>query len=126
SSIFDEHGEDYFRKLETDTLTDLNRYVTRTVISTGGGLPMRPENVEQLKKIGTVIYLDVEPDEVVRRLEGDRTRPLLQGDNVSQRVRKLLDVRKPVYESAADHTVHVTGRSADDITEDIMKMTGRR
>lgn len=126
SSIFDEHGEDYFRKLETDTLTDLNRYVTRTVISTGGGLPMRPENVEQLKKIGTVIYLDVESDEVVRRLEGDRTRPLLQGDNVSQKVRKLLDVRKPVYESAADHTVHVTGRSVDDITEDIMKMTGRR
>jgi len=62
-------------------------------------------------------YLDVKPEEVVRRLAGDTTRPLLQGENVDQRVRELMEQRGPVYEAAADIIVPVTGIEIDEIVE---------
>ena len=43
---------------------------------------MRQANVDELRRMGRIIYLDVKPEEVVRRLAGDTTRPLLQGENV--------------------------------------------
>ena len=70
---------------------------------------MRQANVDELRRMGRIIYLDVKPEEVVRRLAGDTTRPLLQGENVDQRVRELMEQRGPVYEAAADIIVPVTG-----------------
>lgn len=117
--IFAEKGEAYFRQLETDTLKELNSRLSHTVISTGGGLPMRQANVDELRRMGRIIYLDVKPEEVVRRLAGDTTRPLLQGENVDQRVRELMGQRGPVYEAAADIIVPVTGIEIDEIVQEI-------
>ena len=117
--IFADKGEEYFRQLETDTLKELNSRLSHTVISTGGGLPMRQANVDELRRMGRIIYLDVKPEEVVRRLAGDTTRPLLQGENVDQRVRKLMGQRGPVYEAAADIIVPVTGIEIDEIVQEI-------
>ncbi len=123
NQIFDEDGEAYFRQLETDTLKKLNQITSHAVISTGGGLPMREENVEELRKLGTVVYLDVKPEEVIRRLAGDDTRPLLQGDDVERKVHDLMGQRQMVYESAADQIVNVTGVDVDDIVESIISLS---
>lgn len=123
--IFADKGEEYFRQLETDTLKVLNGSLTHTVISTGGGLPMRSENVDELRKLGSIIYLDVSEEEVIRRLAGDQTRPLLQGENAAQKVHDLMSVRQPVYEAAADQIIGVTGESVEDIVDEIISVVGR-
>ena len=87
---------------------------------------MRQENAQELRKLGTVIYLDVEPGEVINRLSGDTTRPLLQGDDVAEKVNRLMSERRPVYESEADQIVPVTGRDIDDIVDEIEEIICRR
>ena len=59
---------------------------------------------------------------MVNRLAGDDTRPLLQGDNVEEKVRKLLDERRPVYEAAADAVIPVAGIEVDDIVAEILEV----
>ena len=86
---------------------------------------MRGENVDELRKLGSIIYLDVSAEEVIRRLAGDQTRPLLQGENAAQKVHDLMSVRQPVYEAAADQIIGVTGESVEDIVDEIISVVGR-
>lgn len=66
---------------------------------------LRDENRELLRKLGTVVYLQVKPDTVLERLKGDHTRPMLQGGDAGERVRSLLEYRTPLYQKAADLVV---------------------
>lgn len=52
NDIFSENGEPYFRELETEIVKDLIKSRHNTVVSVGGGLPLKPENRELLKKTG--------------------------------------------------------------------------
>lgn len=120
SQIFAEHGEEYFRALETEALNEIYNTVTGTVISTGGGLPMRKVNRDILNRLGEVVYLDVSPDCVYERLKDDTTRPLLQSENPMERIEELLGFRRPVYLDGADRTVNVSYRTVEDIIKDII------
>ena len=119
SQIFKEQGEEAFRKLETQCLEKLLR---TTVISVGGGLPLREENRELLKKLGLVVYLDVSPETVYKRIGADvSSRPMLHSDDVPGRIRSLLNERRPLYLKAAHVAVDVNDRSLDAITEEIYR-----
>lgn len=120
AELFSKKGESYFRQLETDTLKELNDSLTHAVLSTGGGLPLREENAAELATLGTVIYLQITPEEVISRLSGDNTRPLLSGDDPEQKVRDLLTYRTPLYECAADLTIPVTKLTPEYIVEEII------
>lgn len=126
SQIFEAEGENYFRNLETETLKDLKTSVSHTILATGGGMPLREENAKELSEIGTVIYLRVEADEIIRRLAGDTVRPLLQSENPEEKVRELLAYRDPIYKKHADVVIDVTGKSIDTIVEEILKLPGIR
>ena len=112
--IFAKKGEDYFRQAETQTLRWLasERGSRRLVISTGGGLPLRPENAELLRKIGRVIWLRATPQTIAERV-GPRLsqRPLVagHGDNLMGRVEELLAEREPVYRDVADQVIDTDG-----------------
>ncbi|MBT9776300.1 AAA family ATPase [Clostridium sp. MCC353] len=121
SDIFARNGEEYFRQLETEVLTELLEQADDMVISVGGGLPMREENRAVLRELGEVVYLQVEPQTVLERLKGDTTRPLLQGDQVEKKVADLMDFRGPVYEKAAHKIVRADGRSLEEIAEEIYR-----
>lgn len=121
SDIFAKHGEEYFRNLETKTIEDMINNVNETIISTGGGLPLRKCNAEILKKLGIVVYLKVKKDTVLKRLEGDNTRPLLAGDNVDEKVEKLLEFRNPIYEKSAHLIIETDDKTIEDILEEIIK-----
>ena len=82
---------------------------------------MREENREILKELGEVVYLQVEPKTVLKRLKGDTTRPLLQGDQVEKKVTDLMDSRGPVYEKAAHRIVRADGKSLEEIAEEIYR-----
>ncbi|MDD6208461.1 MAG: shikimate kinase [Clostridiales bacterium] len=119
--IFSQKGERYFRQLETDTISEMVQTCHKTIISSGGGLPLRECNVKILQELGFVIMLDVSKETVIKRLEGDTTRPLLQGDNVDEKVEELLTYREPLYELAAHMKVPVNGRTIQDIAEEIIR-----
>ena len=120
SDIFATRGEEAFRRLETGVLEKLLKQGGRSVISVGGGLPLRAENRALLKQLGTVVYLDVLPETVMERIGADVSdRPMLHGSDVMGRIISLLESRKPYYLEASHIIVDVNGRDVDDIVEEI-------
>ena len=122
SRIFEIQGEEAFRKMETSVLEDLLKRNDQTVISVGGGLPLRDENRELLRKLGTVVYLQVKPETVLERLKGDHTRPMLQGGDAGERARSQLEYRTPLYQKAADLVVDVDDKTVSGIAEKIIEL----
>lgn len=121
SNIFAQNGEEYFRNLETKTLEEMVEKTEKSVIATGGGLPLRECNAKLLQELGLVVYLKVRKETVLKRLKGDKTRPILAGDNVDEKVEKLLEFREPLYEIAAHLEVVVDDKTVADITEEIIR-----
>jgi shikimate kinase len=98
NAIFATQGEPHFRELETQVLAELAAH-TRLVIGTGGGIVLKRTNWGHLRQ-GLVIWLDVPLDDLWQRLRNDTSRPLLQGVNPYQTLRKLLRDRQPLYQQA--------------------------
>ena len=94
SEIFADKGEAYFRRLEKETLKNLLESTDNKVISTGGGIVTNQENIPLLKQLGKVFYLRIKPETVVERLEGDKTRPLLIGEDKLVKVERFMTDRK--------------------------------
>ncbi len=126
--IFATEGEEYFRRLETRVLRmflgeegEKYRICKSTVISAGGGLPVREENRALLHKLGKVIFLDTSVDELVRRLDGDKTRPLLKGGELRERIESLMEKRLDIYDDTADIIVGTDNHTMNQVFDDIMK-----
>ncbi len=117
NGIFERHGEEYFRDLESEAVKEVAK-AANVVISTGGGCPLRKENVQVLKENGKLIFLRASVDELIRRTAGDGTRPLLKGER-EKRLKSLLAVRTPIYEKAADFTVDTDGLAPEEIANEI-------
>lgn len=121
SELFAQRGEQDFRKLEHELLLRLAEEKEPLVISTGGGLAAQPQNREALSALGTVIYLQVQAHTVLARLQGDETRPLLQGADKEAKVRALLAAREPLYRAAADICIAADTLTPGQIVEQILK-----
>lgn len=118
--IFASQGEESFRRLETEVLESLLKKKGKAVISVGGGLPLRKENRNLLRRLGQVVYLDVAPGTVYERIGRDVSdRPMLQGGDVMERICALLDVRRPIYLEGAHICVSVNGRRVEEIAREI-------
>ncbi|MBP3391060.1 MAG: shikimate kinase [Clostridia bacterium] len=102
AEIFANSGEPYFRGLETKLIKELATK-KNLVISLGGGLAANRENHPYLKNLGKVILLDCGIEETLKRIEGDKTRPLTA--NGRQDIINRYNFRKPIYEEVADITV---------------------
>ena len=119
SDIFAAKGEEYFRGLETALLVGLQNQDS-TVVSCGGGVPMRACNVEAMKKSGKVVYLSADPETIYERVRHFHNRPLLEGNMNVEYITGLMNARLPKYLAAADVTVATDGRSAAEICREIM------
>ena len=125
SDIFATDGEQAFRDMETMVLQEmLNQKKTGYVISTGGGMPVREENRELLKKLGMVFYLKAKPETVYERVKGDTKRPLLQCEDPLGRIRTMQEQREAAYKDAAHYVVEVDEYKQSEIAEQI-KIKGR-
>ena len=100
SDFFEKFGEDEFRKVEGEVLSDLLESGEEMIIATGGGLPVFLKDKALLSK-GLTVYLEVDPQTVLSRLDGDSTRPLLSGDDKAETITEMLRVRGPIYKSLA-------------------------
>jgi shikimate kinase len=119
--IFSEEGEEYFRALERKVARWLQKKVEGTLISTGGGF----FKVPNLKKIGTVVFLNAPFEMIYNRIleHADaekklRKRPLFQD---VERARTLYEERLPLYLKAADIVIDVTDKEMITIAREILK-----
>ncbi len=108
SEIFATEGEAAFRELETKILSEVSSYKKLT-IATGGGIVINRFNWSYLQH-GIVVWLDVPVEVLYSRLQGDRSRPLLQNSNPLAKLQTILEERRPLYANA---DVHVTIDSQD-------------
>jgi shikimate kinase len=93
---FEREGEARFRDLEEAVIDELTQQ-PKGVLSTGGGVVLRPLNRKHLHERTQVVYLNSVPDELFRRLRRDKSRPLLQVADPLQRLRDLHAQRDPLY-----------------------------
>jgi shikimate dehydrogenase len=125
SDIFEKDGEEAFRDMETELMEMVvSEHMRETVISLGGGLPVREKNRELLKKAGKVVYLRTSPETVYDRLKGDDTRPLLKSDDPLARIKELQDKRGMIYEEAADIIVDTDGKTPSEVADEIIAAIG--
>lgn len=118
NEIFNKYGEDYFRDMETQVLKEsLNK--NNTIISTGGGIIVKEENIELLKDSGIVIYLMISPEEVIIRTRKDNTRPLLKDKNIGK-IENMIKNREEKYEKASDFKIDTNNKNIDKIIEEIL------
>ena len=124
SDIFEYYGEAYFRSLETEIVRELSAR-DGLVISTGGGLVLKPENSELLKSNGKIFFMRASFETLLNRVRADETRPLLKNTGkTAETLGKLLEARTPVYEHVADHIVDTDGRSVDEVAQEIVRLFG--
>jgi shikimate dehydrogenase len=125
NDIFANEGEQYFRDLETELLrTIVEDHWRETVISLGGGLPLREENRELLRRAGKVVYLRTSPETVFARIKDDTTRPLLQAGDSLVRIKELQDERREIYEQAADIIIDTDDLTPEAIACEIVRQLG--
>ncbi len=111
ADVFAQDGEHAFRRLETAVLMRLTRDTGPLVVSTGGGTPLREENIRLLKKIGPVVWLTAPPQAILARVRRNlERRPMLatHANNPLPRIEHLLIERTPIYRAVKDYEFDTT------------------
>ena len=122
TEIFNAHGEEHFRSLETAALASLAGSC-RLVVATGGGIVTRPENVPLLRDLGCVVWLTADEDVLFERVSRNDRRPLLQTADPRATLHTLLERRRPFYEACAHVTVDTSAGSHAQIAEAVLGQT---
>jgi shikimate kinase len=118
ADIFSRDGEPAFRALERRVVNELSNR-SRTVISTGGGLPTNLDNLTALKSYALVVCLWASPEKIWERVQSQNHRPLLQNPDPRQKIKDLLAERKPFYHEA-DVLVNTDTRSIREVAQQIV------
>lgn len=118
NDIFEESGEAGFRLLEAECLKKLPN--VDSIITTGGGIILREENRKWMRQNGLVIYLEASPADILNRLKGDQTRPLLKEDK-EFKVAKILEERMPLYLEAANFTFNTSNKPVEAIVNEVLE-----
>ncbi len=99
SEIFEKYGNDRFREIETEVAKYIGEKYKNTIISTGGGVVLRPQNMEYLKKNGYVIYINRSVEHILKTLNSEK-RPLLK--NNPNKLYEMYEQRHDLYLKYAD------------------------
>ena len=99
TKIFKESGEPYFREMEEAIIKEVCEK-KNVILDCGGGVVLSCDNIQNLKKNSILIYLRTSLMVIYERVKGKKYRPLLNGSNVKQKIKELLEKRKPLYEQA--------------------------
>jgi shikimate kinase len=120
--IFAIHGEDHFRDGERRVIARLLQEGP-IVLATGGGAFMNDETRLRIAEHGISLWLKADLDVLMRRVRKRTTRPLLQNPDPEGTMRRLMEVRYPVY-ATADITVDSHEAPHDRVVADIVKALG--
>jgi shikimate kinase len=114
TDLFVDHGEEYFRSVEFETLKEVLQE-TSAVISLGGGAPIsQPAQDAISSSNSTIVFLDVSLATAAPRVGFNRDRPLLLGNPRAQ-WQALSDQRRPIYEKLATQSIKVDDMTVEEI-----------
>ena len=120
--IIAQEGWEYFRDLESDICRELADR-DQLVIDTGGGVILRTQNIEALKKNGTVFWLTASVETIANRIGSDNQRPSLTGTkSFVDEIHEVLQERVPKYQAAADHVIATDHRSINQLVETVLAL----
>lgn len=119
-TIFEYEGEAGFREREARLIDELTQR-DRIVLATGGGAVLREENRRCLTERGRVVLLAVEVSEQLRRVAGDKRRPLLNTTDPEARLKAIMTEREPIYRSVADVVIKTDARRMHHVVSRILK-----
>lgn len=125
SEIFSTQGEEAFRRIETELLDKL-KDMKPCIVSCGGGMVLRQENVEKMKRMGKIILLSATPETIYEHVKDSTNRPLLNGHMNVEYIAGLMGQREPKYQAAADIRVvtdEMTPRQAAEKIVEILENT---
>jgi len=121
--IIQQEGMPFFFEMEHAILSDLTK-VNDCVIAPGGGAPMRAQNRDLLKRLGTIVYLRTDPAVLFERMQ-NKGLPLFLRDNPSiENLERLWNERHAVYTQLADHTIDNTHYSITTTADCVMAALG--
>ena len=100
SEIFQRDGEQFFRKVEAKTISEILGRNEICVLATGGGAFMNEETRKIIKEKSISVWLNASLNILIERLEHNNTRPLLANVDKKQMLQKLMDERYPIYAQA--------------------------
>lgn len=120
--IIAQEGWEYFRDLESDICRELADR-DQLVIDTGGGAILRMQNIDALKKHGTVFWLTASVETISKRIGSDNQRPSLTGTkSFVDEIQDVLQERVPKYQAAADHVIVTDHRSINQLVETVLAL----
>ncbi|MBT5862939.1 MAG: shikimate kinase, partial [Gammaproteobacteria bacterium] len=105
--IFEKFGEEYFRELETKQLKKMYG-MKNHVISTGGGIILQKQNIELIKDLGIVIFLDISINSQINRVKNRKNRPLINDNNLKDNLLSLKKIRDPIYKKISNYIIDVS------------------
>ena len=123
--LFAQKGEPYFRACETALLKSFAQGAPR-IVSCGGGVPLREENVVAMRESGTVVLLTASPEAILERVKDSDERPLLQGHKDVSYIAVLMEQRRPRYEAAADITVDTSQLNIEEVCRQVLRQVTER
>ena len=118
--IFEKEGEAGFREREREVIDSLTQ-LKDVIVATGGGAVLLPQNREYLGSRGSVVYLQTSVEQQLERTRHGRQRPLLYTDDPERKLRELMNLRAPLYESIAAVVVSTDGRQVRAVAEEIVQ-----
>lgn len=120
AKIVKQHGWDYFRDRETEIVKEIIEK-DNVVISAGGGVVVRPENIALLKRHGKLFWLTVSVPALLKRIGDDKNRPSLTGKTSRKEDMEItLKEREKLYQNAADVVVDTENKTAKEVAKEIL------
>lgn len=117
TDIFSQKGEKYFRELETQELKNFENQ-SNFVLSTGGGVILKDENIKILKDLGQVFYLSAKSETIYNRIKNQKHRPLLNTQNPKNTIEEILSKRLEKYEKSGEKII-TDNKNAKEIAGEI-------
>ena len=119
NDILAQYGEDHFRDIESQLIVDIGKEEP-SIVSCGGGVVVRPQNTQNMKEIGRIVFLKATPETIYERVKNSTDRPILNGHMNVEYIAELMEKRRALYEAAADITIQTDGKMREQICEEII------
>ena len=124
NEIFSKCSEQAFRETETQALREMTP-ARQAIIVTGGGIVMSEENIDLLKRLGVVVWLDGDEKTLFERASRSGNRPLLQSENPRKAFAQILRARRPLYAKIAHLRLDTSVFTDEEVTVAILSKLGR-
>lgn len=127
--IFSRFGEDYFHKIEGNVVCELYLKLSDLekphVVALGGRTATNQRVRDLLHAIGTIVYLQVSPEELYERVSRGGIPPFLQAEDPKADFLALCRRREPEYEHLADVTANLDGMTIDQAVDELIRRIER-